>query len=116
MDFPEASYSSAGMATRSLGILPLTLAPPTARYQAHGRVGLYGTVSVQVSGACVVTLWCYSPASNTWVNPGSASSSYQKTFTGAGMDYFSVRPGTLFYITSDTGSITGYTDGDAIVA
>lgn len=116
MDFPEASYSSAGMATRPLGTLPLTLAPPTARYQAQGRVGDYGTVTVEVSGACVVTLWCFSPASNSWINPGSATSSYQKTFTGAGMDFFAVRPDTLFYITSDTGSITGYTDGEAIVA
>lgn len=112
MEFPEATYSSAGMATRSLGVLPLTASPPAniAR-SAQGRVGDYGTVTIQVSGACVVTLWCWSPATSSWINPGSATSSYQKTFTGAGMDFFTVRPGTLFYISSDVGSITGYTDG-----
>lgn len=112
MDFPEAVFTAVGTASRSLGTLPT--AAPTRKVDAHGRASLYGHVVVEVSGACIVTIHLWSPASNSWVKPGSASSSYQKTFTGAGMDFFAVRPGTLFFIQSDTGSITGYTDGEPI--
>jgi hypothetical protein len=68
---------------------------------------------IQVNGACAVTLYLWSPASGGWVLPSSASASYQKTFAAAGMDYFTAPPGALFFIKSDTGSITGYTDAPA---
>ena len=114
MDFPNAVYTAAGTAHRQIGstTLPLTASTPSGRQAAHGVSSRYGLVTVQVSGACVITIWLWSDATKTWVNPGSTAASYQKTFTGAGMDYFAVRAGTPFYISADVGGVTGYTDGE----
>lgn len=96
----------------SSGSLPTS--DPTAKANAHGIVPLSGCVAVEVSAACTLTIFTYSPMSKTWLNPGSASSSYQKTFSAAGWDYFVCPPGYLFYIKSGTSSITAYTDGDPV--
>ncbi|MBS1586945.1 MAG: hypothetical protein JSS82_15525 [Bacteroidetes bacterium] len=114
MEFPEAVYTAAGTAHRQIGstTLPLTASTPSGRNSAHGTAPKYGLVTVQVSGTCTITLWLWSHATQSWVNPGSAAASYQKVFTGAGMDYFAVRPGTPFYISSDVGGVIGYTDGE----
>lgn len=112
-------YTAAGEATTQIaGNLP-TSAPTATTLQgalkeAHGKVSESGTVTVEVSGACVITLYTFNPSSLKWLPPGSSSASNQKTFTGAGKDYFVARKGTLFFIKSDTGSITGYVDCDPV--
>lgn len=119
---PIPTYSVAGRPCRTLnGGSALPTSAPTsgtlenkpAIAEAHGRVGGRGSVTIEVSGACVLTVYCYSPASKNWRLPSSASSGYQKTFGAAGWDYFQMEPGTLFFIKSDTGSISGWTDAPA---
>lgn len=102
---PNRSYSAAMPTTDPVGV-----SVEAALREAHGKVSDGGTVTVEVSGACTVSIFTFSPASNSWKNPGANATSYQKTFTGAGKDYFVVRPGTLVYLKSSAGTITFYTD------
>lgn len=110
-------FTAAGEPSRQIsGAMP-TSAPAAVTMQgavkeAHGRVGENGTVTIEVDKACVVTLYTFSPASNTWKPPGSSAASYTKTFSAAGKDYFMAHPGVLFFLKSDTASTTGFIDGD----
>lgn len=107
--------TAAGEATTALSPA-LGTSDPTATTlakaltEAHGRVGDNGTVTVEVSGACTVTIYTYGPGSNTWKPPGASSSAYQKVFSAAGKDYFVASPGALFFLKSDTGSLYCWTD------
>lgn len=107
-------FTAAGEPVRSHGNMPTGnpagVSIEAALAEAHGKVSDGGTVTVEVAGGCTVSLFTFSPASNTWKNPGASATSYQKVFGAAGKDYFVVRPGTLVYLKSDTGSIAFYTD------
>lgn len=106
---PVPVYTAAGMPCRSLGELPA--ADPSATSAPHGKAGPDGVVTIEVSAACVVTIFVKSErGSGNWVLPGSSSASYQKTFAAAGLDYFVLKPGTKFFVRIDSGTITGYTD------
>lgn len=84
-----------------------TTAPVNSSYY-HGVVPESGCVSVQVGASCIVEIYVWMPATKTWVHPGSASASYQKTFTEACFDYFVAPPGLRFYLKSDTADIATY--------
>lgn len=108
-------FTAAAPPARSIGVLPTT--GPTgqtlqaAKLEADGKVGPLGIVSVEVDGACTLTLWIWCPGSQKWRNPGSASSSYQKTFSAAGYDFFVAHPGSLFSLSVASGTINAWTDG-----
>lgn len=109
--FPEPNYTQPGIVNRSLGTL--ATGNPAAKGDAIGKVPEYACVAIEVSAACTITIFTWSPMTQTWLNPGSATASYQKTFTAAGWDYFILPPQTLFALKSDTGSIKAYTDAPA---
>lgn len=99
------------------GNLP-TSDPASTTYQAavgeaHGRVPENEQVCVEVGDAGTVTIFIYSPASNNWRKPGSATSSHQKTFAAAGFDYFSAPRNALFYVRVNTGTVPFWTNGRA---
>lgn len=111
-----ASTSMVGASNNVAGTLP-TGAPTLVNTntvqlekEAHGRVPDCGLVTVEVSGACTVTLWIFSPASGNWRNPGVSGSVYTKVFTGAAMDYFVAAPGSYVYLQSSAGSINCWTN------
>ena len=114
LGLPQPVFTQPGMPSRSIGTLPTTDPSGNPLLNAHGRVKEAACVSVEVSGACTLTLFVFSPGSNSWINPSSSTASYQKTFTGAGMDYFVAPPGAFFYLKSSAGSITCYTDGATV--
>lgn len=100
---------------RQVGSGSLPTSAPTGndvnlKVMRHGVVPISGRCSIEVSGTCIITLWVFSPASKTWIKFGASSSDYQKSFSGAGADYFGMDPGASIFFQSDTGSITGYTD------
>lgn len=99
------------MPDRSLGTLPS--GAPTLVTDAQGRVNVGNTVMLEVSGACTVNIFLWSPISGAWRYPGSASSQYQKVFAAAGIDYFTAPAGAKFYIQASAGTVTGYTDAIA---
>jgi hypothetical protein len=107
-DRPQPTYTRLDLPTYSIGELPQT--DPTVIGDAHGKSRDGGRVSVDISGACTLTLFVWSPAAAAWRYPSSAAASYQKTFAAAGMDYFDVPEGALFYIKASAGSITCYAD------
>lgn len=117
LGLPQPIISMAQMPRRSFGTIGTstpTLDPNTNSTAATGIVPDEGHVMVQVSAACILTIRVWSPASLSWVPPGSSSGDYQKTFSEAAMDFFAAPPGAFFHIQSDTGSITGYISTDAI--
>lgn len=111
MLYPQAVFTAAASPNRNMGTLPTSA--PTVAGDAHGRVPAHGLVSIGVSGACTVELFIYS-SSMGWKHPSSGSGGYSKTFSESAFDYLAAHPGELFYIKSDTGSITGHTDGERL--
>lgn len=108
---PNPTYTRMDLPMYSIGTLPT--ASPTLLGHAHGRARDGGRVLIQVSGACTVTVYVWAPAgSGAWLTPSSASSSYQKTFAAAAMDFFDIPEGSLFYLKVDAGTITCYADCD----
>jgi hypothetical protein len=117
---PIPTFTAAGTATRQIGAstLPLTTGIQTGSQgsfkngtlQCQGYVPWDGIVTIEVDGACTVTLWLFSKATLTWINPGAAATAYQKTFSAAGMDYFTAKPGELFQITQGATTVHGYTN------
>lgn len=87
---------------------------PGAKTEAHGRVPDSGAVTVEVDGACTVSIYVYSLASNKWRLPGADSASYQKVFAGAGYDFFQAPPGALFRLVVASGTVAAWHSGDAV--
>lgn len=104
----QDTKAALNMPNRSLGTLPS--GAPTLESQAQGRVNVGNTVMVEVSGACTINIYLWSPTSGAWRLPGSASSQYQKVFTAGGIDYFTAPANAKFYIQAASGTVTGYTD------
>lgn len=112
LGLPQATKTHLCLPNRSLGTLPS--GAPSVVGDAQGKVGDGNTVMVEVSDACTINVFIWSPASGAWRYPGSAASQYQKVFAAAGMDYFTAPAGARFYIQASAGTVTGYTDGAAI--
>jgi hypothetical protein len=110
LGLPQPTVQQICMPNPSRAALSLTTTAPTVIGNAHGKVLVYGSVMVEVDTGCTVTIYLWSHASNSWVLPSSASASYQKTFAGAGMDYFLAPPGALFYLKLSASTATAYTD------
>lgn len=108
LGLPQDTRALLRLPNRSLGTLPS--ASPTVKGDAHGIVSDGNTVMVEVSGACTINIFLWSPISGAWRLPGSASSQYQKIFAAAGMDYFTAPSGARFYIQASSGTVTGYVD------
>lgn len=107
-------FTAAALPTRQIGTGALPTSAPTAtdKMVAHGRSPDSSIITLEVSGACILTLWVFSTASGRWINPGASAARYTLTFAaGDKSDFFQVYPGELFYIQSDTGSINCYTNG-----
>lgn len=111
---PEVTREGFEMAKTSLGTLPTTT--PTLVSEALGRIPEGGVLTVAVSGNCAITIRLWNPSVKRWEIPGSATTDYTKTFaaSAASFDYFRGPVGALFHIKSDTGSITGHSNGDAV--
>lgn len=110
--YPQPVFTQPEMPSRALSTL--ATADPTVVGDAIGRVPENSCVAVEVNKACVITIFTWMPTSGTWKNPGSAASSYQKTFTAAGWDYFVCPPGAKFALKSDTASTTAWTSAPAV--
>ena len=126
--YPQPTFTAAGTATRTLGTLPtpLTNVPGTfgvsrGSFQqgirdSMGVVPPNGIITIEVDRACIVQINLFTKFTLMWLPPGSGSSSYQKTFTQRGFDFFIAKPGELFYMTTDTASVAAATDGDTYPA
>lgn len=109
LSLPQATKTQLCMPNRSLGTLPA--GAPSVPADAQGKVGDGNTVMVEVDGACTVNIYIFSKLSKAWRLMGNTTSTYQKVFAAAGIDYFVAPAGALFYIQAASGTVTGYTDG-----
>lgn len=117
--YPVPVFTAAGSAERKIGstTLPLTASgmPASggilqAQKDAHGMAPVNGIITIEVDGPSTIQINVWSKATNAWIVPGSTSTQYQKTFAGAGFDFFVLAPGSLFYISQGATTVNGYTD------
>lgn len=122
--FPiETTKSDLRLAHKALnatdGKIP-TSSPAARKDVAHGRIPISGTLTVEVSDPSAdasVSLKIWSHMQNKWVNPGSSSSNFSKTFLAANnesYDYFTGAAGALYYLQSTVADIYAWDNGDAV--
>ena len=110
--YPQPTFTQPELPSRQITATTLPTTAPTNKFTdvPHGRVNANAVVGIEVSGACTLSIYILSPMSCNWVPAGSSPLEYQKTFTGAAIDCFGAPPNAPFFIRSDTGGITAYTD------
>jgi len=122
--FPiETTKSDLRMAHKPLnatdGKIP-TSSPATRKDVAHGRIPISGVLTVEVSDPSAdasVTLKIWSVMQSKWVNPGSTSTNFSKSFLAANnesFDYFTGPAGALYYLQSTVADIQAWDNGDAV--
>lgn len=80
---------------------------------AHGRISETGALGVMVDKACTLTIWYFNPVRGAWCVGGITSTDYAIAFSHStgGLGFFTLPPGSLFYLTSDTATTKCWHDG-----
>lgn len=110
---PVPVFECGGEPYRALDELPI--ADPTAtnfqtaRNEAHGCIPESSWVTIEVDGACDITMFVFSRASNTWVLAGGTSARHKIACVAAAEDDFRGPAGQMVYFKSSTGDINGFT-------